>query len=142
TRLEVDVKTLYVMYDAHCGLCTEVRNWLRRQPAYLKVHLLASDSEEARSLFPTLNGGELAVVSDDGRVWLGDHAFIMCLWALRGFRRWARRLTAPMLRPLARQAFAAVSEHRHGVSSLLGLSDEFELRERLRHVRVSECRIK
>ena len=136
------MKTLYVMYDSHCGLCTEVRNWLRAQPAYLDLRVMASDSDEARRLFPSLPNDELAAVSDEGQVWLGDRAFIVCLWALREFRGWARRLASPILRPMARQAFAAVSQNRHSVSGLLGLKSEVELKKRLNEVTIPPCPIK
>jgi predicted DCC family thiol-disulfide oxidoreductase YuxK len=133
------MKSLYVMYDARCGLCTEVRDWLKAQPAYLDLQVMASDSDEARWKFPGLPAGELAVVSDKGEVWLGNHAFIMCLWALRGYRNWARRLSSPMLRPVARQAFEAVSRNRRNVSALLGLKSETELKESLNEVTIPPC---
>jgi predicted DCC family thiol-disulfide oxidoreductase YuxK len=135
------VKTLFVMYDSRCGLCTEVQDWLRVQPAYIDLQLLASDSDVARQMFPSLPNGELAVVSDEGDVWLGDHAFIVCLWALREFRGWARKLASPILRPMARQAFAAVSQNRQSVSRLLGLKSEAELKDRLREVAIPICPI-
>jgi len=135
------MKALYVMYDPHCGLCTEVRDWLWAQPAYLDLRLLAADSDDARWKFPSLPVGELAVVSDEGEVWLGDHAFIICLWALREFRGWARRLSTPMLRPLARQAFAAVSRNRGSVSTLLGMKSEAELKNHLKEVTIPACPI-
>ena len=136
------MKTLFVMYDSHCGLCTGVRDWLRFQPSYLDVRLMASDSEEARRMFPGLPSGELAVVSNDGHVWLGDNAFIVCLWALRKYRRWAGRLASPMLRPMARQAFEAVSRNRKSVSSLLRLKSESELKNRLHEVTIPPCPMK
>lgn len=134
------MKELYVLYDSHCGLCTEVRDWLRVQPAWVDLHLLASDSDEARGKFSNLAAGELAVVSDRGDVWLGDHAFIMCLWALRDYRYWAKRLASPLLRPLARQGFELVSRNRRHVSDLLGLKSEAQLRESLQEVSVPACR--
>jgi len=130
------------MYDSNCGLCTEVRDWLRHQPAYLDLRLMASDSEEARREFPTLPVGELAVVSSEGQVWIGDNAFIVCLWALREYRRWATRLATPMLRPLARQAFEAVSRNRKSVSSFLRLKSETELKNRLSEVVIPPCPMK
>jgi predicted DCC family thiol-disulfide oxidoreductase YuxK len=136
------LKTLFVMYDSRCGLCTGARDWLRLQPSYLDLRLMASDSEEARRLFPGLPSGELAVVSNDGRVWLGDNAFIMCLWALRKYRRWAKRLASPILRPVARQAFEAISRNRKNVSSLLRLKSETELKNRLNEVTISTCPMK
>ncbi len=138
---EVILKTLYVLYDSRCGFCTEVRDWLRMQPAHLELCLLASDSEYARRMFPGLPAGELAVVSNEGHVWLGDNAFIVCLWALREFRTWSRRLATPMLHPLARQAFAAVSKNRHRVSLFLGLKSEAELKAHLNEVETPSCPI-
>ena len=134
------MNTLFVLYDAHCGLCTEVRDWLQSQPAYIPLRLLASDSAEAHGKFPGLPAGELAVVSDAGDVWLGNHAFIICLWALRSYRSWARRLASPLLRPMARQAFEAISRNRRNVSALLGLKSDVELKEQLSEVTIPPCR--
>jgi predicted DCC family thiol-disulfide oxidoreductase YuxK len=136
------MKTLYVLYDSHCGLCTEVRDWLQAQPAYLDLQVMASDSDDARRMFPSLPAGQLAVVSDQGQVWLGDRAFIICLWALREFRGWARRLASPLLRPMARHAFSAVSQNRQSVSNILGLKSEAELKKRLKEVTLPSCPIK
>jgi predicted DCC family thiol-disulfide oxidoreductase YuxK len=136
------MQTLYVLYDAHCGLCTQARDWLRRQPAYVNLRVLPSDSDEARRNFDGLPIGELAVVSDSGEVWLGENAFVICLWALRAYRGWARKLASPALRPLARQAFAVVSRNRKVASSVLGLESEAELKRRLNEVTAPECRVK
>ena len=136
------MKTLYVIYDSRCGLCTQIRDWLRGQPAYVNLRLMAKDSPEARRMFPTVSGEELTIVSDDGRVWLDDHAFIVCLWALRRYRGWARRLASPMLRPMARQAFAAVSRHRQGISTVLRLESEEQLRKRLKEEKIPPCPMK
>jgi len=136
------LKTLYVIYDSSCGLCTKVRDWLRFQPSYVDLRLMAADSEETRRKFPTLPVGELAVVSGDGQVWIGDNAFIVCLWSLREYRLWARRLATPMLRPMARQAFEAVSRNRKSVSGLLRLKSEAELKKHLNEVTISPCALK
>lgn len=133
------MNTLYVMYDSHCGLCTEVRDWLGTQPAHLDLRVVASDSDEARLKFPGLPADELVVVSDRGEVWLGDHAFIVCLWALRNYRAWAQRLASPLLRPMARQAFEAISHSRKDISRLFGLKSEAELKKKLSEVRIPPC---
>ena len=134
------METLYVVYDARCGLCTEVRDWLQVQPAYIKLQLLSSESEEVRTAFAGLPPGELAVISDSGNVWLGENAFLICLWALRAYRGWAERLASPLLRPMARQAFEVVSRNRRGISELLGLKSETELKKQLSEVHISTCR--
>ena len=133
------MNTLYVRYDSRCGLCTGVRDWLRIQPAYVDLKLVDSESEEAKRLFPGLPDGDLIVRSDDGQVWLGDNAFIMCLWALREYRRWSQRLATPILRPMARQAWEAVSRNRKNISGLLGLKSEAELKKRLGEVTIPPC---
>lgn len=136
------MRRLYVIYDPRCGLCTEIGGWLRNQPTYVELRLLSSEDGEVKSKFPGLPPGELALISDTGDVWLGDNAFLTCLWALRDYRNWARRLASPLLRPLARQAFAELSRSRHAISKLLGLRSEAELREHLGKVSLPPCNIK
>ena len=133
------MNALFVMYDAHCGLCSEVRDWLQSQPTHLPLKVLASDSDEAQRKFPGLPRGELAVVSDQGDVWLGDHAFIVCLWALCTYRDWALRLASPLLRPVARQAFEAISRNRRNVSMLFGMKSDVELEKQLSEVTIPPC---
>jgi predicted DCC family thiol-disulfide oxidoreductase YuxK len=135
------IHTLTVIYDPRCGLCTQIKDWLGRQPAYVALRLLPAGSAEVREHFPMIPSGELAVISDSGQVWHGDNAWIICLWALCDYRPWAARLASPALRPLARQAFAAVSQHRSVLSRFLRLRSEAQLRERLMGVRVPPCQI-
>jgi predicted DCC family thiol-disulfide oxidoreductase YuxK len=134
------MKTLFVVYDDRCGLCTQLKEWLGRQPAYVQLQLVAS-SEAARDRFPALPPGELAVISDSGEVWLGDRAWIMVLWALREYRSWATKLSSPMLLPMARQAYAAISRNRTAFSHWLGLYGEAELRENLSQIPIPPCEI-
>ncbi|HLJ47275.1 MAG TPA: DCC1-like thiol-disulfide oxidoreductase family protein [Bryobacteraceae bacterium] len=133
------MRCLYVLYDPACGLCTYIRGWLQRQNAYLPLRLVAAGSPEARQMFPTLGTHELAVVADTGQAWIGDHAWIMCLWALRDYRVWSIRLARPSLLPFARQAFASVSRNRDALSQLLGLRSESEVQDRLREVMLPPC---
>ena len=134
------MKTLFVVYDDRCGLCTQLKEWLGRQPAYVRLQLVAS-SEAARDRFPALPPGELAVVSDSGEVWLGDRAWIVVLWTLREHRGWAAKLSSPLLLPMARQAFAAISRNRSAFSRWLGLYGEAELRENLSQIPIPPCEI-
>jgi predicted DCC family thiol-disulfide oxidoreductase YuxK len=135
------MQSLSVIYDPRCGLCTQLKDWIGRQPSYVRVLLFASGSDEARRLFPSLPEGELAAISDSGEVWLGDGAWIMVLWALREYRGWARRLASPALLPLARQGFAAISRHKLGISRLLGLRSETDVKNYLRSQTVPPCQI-
>ena len=133
------LSALYVVYDAGCGFCSGVRDWVARHGAFVPMRFLASDSPEVRARFPQLPAGELAVVADTGEVWLGNHAWIVCLWALRDYRDWALRLSRPPLSLMAREAFAAVSRNKCGLSSLLGLKSDRELEQQLRKISVPIC---
>ncbi len=74
------MRRFFVIYDADCGLCRRLASWLVTEPALIPVLPIAAQSAEAARLFPGhAPGAELAVVSDQGAVWLGDHAWIMCL---------------------------------------------------------------
>jgi predicted DCC family thiol-disulfide oxidoreductase YuxK len=127
------VRSLTVLYDARCGLCSTARRWLEGQRQIVPLELLAADSEEARRRFPTLATAqpeELVVVSDEGDVYRGSPAWIVCLWALEEYRDWSFRFARPSLLPLARNVVEWVSTRRHRLSRSLGLmSDDEILRE-------------
>jgi predicted DCC family thiol-disulfide oxidoreductase YuxK len=133
------VRSLWVIYDSACGLCTGVKDWINRQTPLVILKFIASGSDDARKRFPQLPPGELAVVADTGEVWLGNRAWIVCLWALRDYRAWALRLSSPMLSLMARQAFAVISNNRAALSSMLGLRSDLELEQQLRKVLVPRC---
>ncbi len=128
-----------IVYDAECGLCTRTKDWIRQQVPLLGLHFVASGSSEAQKRFPQLRADELAVVANTGEVWLGNHAWIVCLWALRDYRELACRLTSPVLSLMAREAFAIVSKNRLALSSILRLRSERQIEEQLRKVNVPRC---
>ncbi len=133
------VTGITILCDAGCGLCTRTRDWIAQQESLVRVRCLASGSAEAQAEFPGLPVGELAVVGNTGEVWLGNHAWIVCLWALRGYRDLAFRLTSPFLLLMAREAFAMVSKNRAALSSMLRLRSQRELENQLREVVVPRC---
>jgi hypothetical protein len=63
----------------------------------------------------------------------------MCLFALDEYREWANRLAHPLLRPLARQAFALLSRERSRISRWLSLASDIEIAETLRQVNAPAC---
>jgi predicted DCC family thiol-disulfide oxidoreductase YuxK len=110
------MKHLTVLYDAECQLCQRCRQWLARQPAYFPLRFLPLQTALAQNLFPGLAqfhpARQLVCVSDLGEVYVGDGAWIVCLYALRGYREWSRRLARPALRPYAARICNLVSQHR------------------------------
>lgn len=103
---------LTVFYDARCGLCCVVSDWLRRQRQLIPL--------ECRPKRPDMQ--ELVVVADSGEMWSGDDAWLMALWALAEYRDWSYRLASPLLLPTARALFATLSEYRGSLSCTLGLA--------------------
>lgn len=122
---------LTVLYDGSCGFCVECARWLAAQPKVLALELMASASIAARTRYPTLTAPgapeELIVVDDEGGVYRGTHAWIMCLWALREYRSVAEKLARPALLPLARATFALISKSRKPLSRWLAIAPELEV---------------
>lgn len=137
------MQRLYVLYDERCELCRRLKNWVLRQEAWLELRVLPAGCAEARQMFPGLEqiatGDDLVVVSDEGEVYLNNHAWIMCLYAMREYRDWARRLSHPLLLPLARQAFDTLSKNRREISQWLTGGDPQGIAERLSRVTLEPC---
>jgi predicted DCC family thiol-disulfide oxidoreductase YuxK len=114
------MRQLVVLYDAQCGLCRRFKEWLAAQtPArngsggVVRLGFVAAGSTEARQLYPGLDHAatlrEVTVVADDGAVYVGDRAWIVCLWAIRDHRATAVRLASPGMRPVARAMVQAAA---------------------------------
>ncbi|HVK65539.1 MAG TPA: DCC1-like thiol-disulfide oxidoreductase family protein [Polyangium sp.] len=119
------MKRLTVLYDESCALCVRCRDWLLTQEAYVELELLACGSDEAKQRYagvPWL-GEELVVVSDEGDVWAGAAAFLLCLWALVEWRPWSYRLSGPTFAPLAERFFHALSSKRRTVAAWIAPDD-------------------
>lgn len=106
--------SLTVFYDARCGLCCALRDWIGRQRQLVRV-----DCRPAQA-----GVEDLSVVADTGETWTGDSAWLMVLWALADYRAWSYRLASPLLLPTARTLFAQLSKYRGSLSCTLGLVPE------------------
>ena len=137
------MQKLYVFYDPKCELCCRLKDWILVQRSWIGIAVLEAGSEKAKRLFPELEQiatkDDLAVISDEGAVYLNNHAWIMVLYAMVDYREWAARLTHPLLAPLARQAFAALSKNRHLLSRWLSADDPEAIAGELRRVELQPC---
>jgi hypothetical protein len=101
-------------------------SWIARQPKHVPIELLAAD-EGIGSVDPLLrpspyrDGGSsvavvdgLVAVDDVGGVYGADSAWLVILWALRGYRRWSYRLARPGERGRPGRFIGWVSRHRLG----------------------------
>lgn len=139
------MKRLYVLYDQECALCQSCRWWLMRQQAFTELYFIPLQSPEIARRFPGLKEWDqldlrekLVVVSDEGAVYQGQYAWIMCLYALRDYREWAHRLAHPTLLPFARRVCEVVSRNRLAISRFLKEPVE-ELRKKLNALQPASC---
>ncbi|MCB0713557.1 MAG: DUF393 domain-containing protein [Ignavibacteriae bacterium] len=116
------MKRLTILHDDRCAFCRRCVEWLRGQPKYLDFEFLPLESELTRERFPELRrsilGGELTVIDDEGGVYYGNDAYIICLYGLREYRAISARLSHPAVRPFVRRALNSVTQHRHTLSEL------------------------
>jgi predicted DCC family thiol-disulfide oxidoreductase YuxK len=98
---------LTVLYDGGCPLCRAAHRWLAGRAQLVPLEFVPAGSAEARRRYPRLDHArtlaDVTVVADTGAVYDGDAAWLVCLWALDGYRGLALRLATPRLRPLARR---------------------------------------
>lgn len=113
---------LTVLFDPQCGLCRRAQAWLLSKPKFVELVFVPATSEEARRRFPQLNHdltlNDLTVISDEGAVYRGPKAWLMCLWALRQYREWSLRLASPELLPTAKRVISTISQNRHQLEGL------------------------
>ena len=124
---------LTVFYDHNCGLCRACRRWLSKQATYFAVEFVPYDSMAARSICPEIGkldpGRQIVAMADNGDIYRGGNAWVMCLYATREHRPLAMKLSSPILLPLAKKICALVAANRLSISSILRLKGDRELAE-------------
>ena len=115
------VGSFTVLFDEGCPICRTARRWLSRQAQLVPLAFVPAGSAAARSRFLGLDHEatlrDLTVIADDGTFYLGDSAWLACLWALADYRATAERLSSPRLLPAARRFIAAASAVREATRS-------------------------
>jgi predicted DCC family thiol-disulfide oxidoreductase YuxK len=111
------LRGLTVLYDPHCRLCAFVGSWLAGQRKLIPLRLVPVGSAQARRLFPALDHDgatrrEITAVGDAGQVYVGDSAWVVCLWALADHRALSHTMSTPGGRRLARAAMLGVAKYR------------------------------
>jgi predicted DCC family thiol-disulfide oxidoreductase YuxK len=107
---------LTVLYDEACPLCRQLRTWLASQRVVVRLELVAAASPEARRRYPRLDHERtktvLTVITQDGAVFEGERAWLVCAWALPKWQPLAEQFgTRPRL-ALVRVASRLVNLHR------------------------------
>lgn len=114
---------LFVLFDGRCGLCRRARSFLEAQTQWTPLVFVDLHSAQARRRWPTLQKAALAeqmhVVANDGRVWRGAAAWVMCLWATAEHRGKAIWLVEAEQLPAAEKWVKALSARRLALSRTL-----------------------
>jgi predicted DCC family thiol-disulfide oxidoreductase YuxK len=101
------MKKLHVLYDARCDMCRSCTRWLMKQEQVIPLEFIPAQNFSALARFPDLDRRELLdelhVISDEGELYRGADAWIICLYALKEYRGWSQRLASPALRPFAQR---------------------------------------
>lgn len=115
-----------------------------RQPAFVPLAFIPLQSPHLPQQFPgieALNPKEqLLVIGDNGAVYRGASAWVMCLWATQEYREHARRLAEPVLLPFSRLVCELLSRNRFFISRLFFRQDSNEVaRELATHAQPPSC---
>lgn len=115
------VGSFTVLFDEGCPICRTARRWLAGRAQLVPLEFVPAGSAAARARFPTLDHEatlrDLTVIADDGAFYVGDGAWLACLWALADYRATAERFSSPRLLPAARRFIAAASAVRESTRS-------------------------
>lgn len=130
------MNTLYILYDDTCPHSLRHREWLAQQGSIVCLRFQPHRAEEVPRRFPGIEAHltprDFTTVSDDGQLWTGPAAAVMCLFALEQYREFAERLAHPTLLPYARTALELLSRDVLEMKCLLRRSTHAELAEALR----------
>jgi len=125
------MKKLYVLYDAQDDFALRSYAWLAAEPPLWPLEFVPYQASERMARFQGivdfLHRGPLLAVGDEGGVYAGPNAFIICLYALEHYQEWSYRLSTPMLLPLARRAFELLSTQGRRFSRVMEKLDEPKL---------------
>jgi len=121
--MSIMMNSLTIFFDHECALCCRFRTWLEAEPCHLDLRFVSYRSSEARAILPEIDdfdpGKEILILGDNGTIYQGPDAWIVCLWATREYRHWADRFAKPAFRPLVRKLCLTVSASRLNLSALL-----------------------
>jgi len=126
------MKKLYVLYDAEEDFALRCYAWLTAQPTVWPLEFVPFQAPELTARFAGIDDfrrrGPLLVVSDEGGVYAGPSAFIICFHALEDYQDWSFRLSAPTLLPLAQRAFNLLSTNGKKLSRVMEKLDDSKTR--------------
>lgn len=142
-KLPENIQSLEIHYDGRCAICCTFHEWLSRQPRAFPVRFLAYQSDESERVFPGVGSldpdRDLIVRTDEGEVYRGEEAWVLCLLSCRDYQAWARRLASPKLLPLAKKMCSLIASNRLTLSKLFFKKKNEDLAKAIHKMPEQEC---
>ncbi|MCP5536412.1 MAG: DUF393 domain-containing protein [Akkermansiaceae bacterium] len=142
-KIPNNIQHIEVYYDGRCGMCCTFHEWVNKQERAYPVYFVPYQSARAEEWFPGVNQlepeREMIVRTDDGSLYRAAEGWVLCLLSCRKFQGVARRLTSPVLMPVAEKTCHALAARRHGLSKIFFRKKDREVAAELHRMPSEEC---
>ena len=142
-NLQMQVKKIEVFYDGRCGMCCSFHEWIHRQERAFQIDFVPYQAERAEEVFPGIHtldpAREMIVRADNGEIYRGAEAWVMCLYSCTNHRDLAKRLARPAMLAVAIRVCHLLAANRHGLSKVFFRRKDKEVRKTLHQMDLLEC---
>jgi predicted DCC family thiol-disulfide oxidoreductase YuxK len=135
--------SIEVFYDGRCGMCCTFHEWINQQPRAFAIDFIPYQAERAEQVFPGIGtldpAREMIVRTDQGEIFRGAEAWVMCLFSCANHQVAARRLASPHLLPVAIRACRVLAANRHALSKVFFRKKDQAVRQTLHEMATPKC---
>jgi predicted DCC family thiol-disulfide oxidoreductase YuxK len=142
-KLPQKLRKIEVFYDGRCGMCCSFHEWIHRQPRAYRIEFIPYQSPDAEKVFPGIGtldpAREMIVRTDQGEIYRGAEAWVLCLYSCENHQAAARKLASPGLLSIAIHSCRVLAANRHSLSKVFFRRKDKEVRETLHQMQAPEC---
>lgn len=142
-KLPQEIRKIEVFYDGRCGMCCSFHEWINRQPRAYRIDFIPYQSPDAERVFPGIGtldpAREMIVRTDEGEVYRGAEAWVLCLYSCANHRVAARKLASPGMLSVAIRTCRVLAANRHSLSKVFFRMKDKAVREVLHRMQPPEC---
>lgn len=142
-KIPETIEGIEVFYDGRCGMCCSFHEWVNKQSRSYRVDFIPYQSREAEHVFPGIGtldpAREMIVRTDEGQIFRGAEAWVLCLNSCANYQAAARKLASPGLIAVAVRACRLLAANRHSLSKVFFRGKDKEVRGTLHNMPTPEC---
>ena len=142
-KLPEQIQKIEVFYDGRCGMCCSFHEWINRQPRAYRIDFIPYQSPDAEKVFPGIGtldpAREMIVRTDQGKIYRGAEAWVLCLHSCANHQTAARKLATPGMLSVAIRACRVLAANRHSLSKVFFRRKDKAVREVLHQIKTPEC---